>query len=117
MYRTAFSAEKILTDYGQHLTFAYRDNTGQRQTATLTPEAFLDRFLQHVLPRDLQRVQYFGWLSPAAKTRFERIAALLDWTAPALEPTPPRPARECPYCHQPMMHLRWLPRAPPFDTS
>ena len=117
VYRTAFSSEKILSDDGEHVTFAYRDNSGQRQTASLTPNAFLDRFLQHVLPRGFQRVRYFGWLSPAAKARFERIAALLDWKAPALQPAPPRPAPQCPCCHKPMFLIGRLPRSPPRDTS
>jgi Putative transposase/Transposase zinc-binding domain len=117
VYRTAFSSEKILSDDGHHLTFAYRDHTGQRRTASLTPQEFLSRFLQHVLPRRFQRVRYFGWLSPAAKTRFQRIAALLDWKAPAPLPTPPRPGPICPCCHKPMFRLGRLPRSPPRDTS
>ncbi len=117
VYRTALSSEKILSDDGSHITFAYRDNTGQRQTASLTPHAFLDRFLQHVLPRGFQRIRYFGWLSPAAKTRFERIAALLDWKAPALKPPSPLPAPTCPCCQKPMFLFARLPRAPPPDTS
>jgi Putative transposase/Transposase zinc-binding domain len=117
VYRTAFSAEKILADDGAHITFAYRDNTGQRQTASLTPEAFLSRFLQHVLPRGFQRVRYLGWLSPAARTRFQRIAALLDWPAPAQPPAPPRPPPTCPCCQKPMSLIGRLPRSTPHDTS
>ena len=113
VYRTAFSSEKILSDDGYHITFAYHDNSGHRHTASLTPHAFLDRFLQHVLPRGFQRVRYFGWLSPAARTRFQRIAALLDWKTPAPPPTPPRPAPECPCCHKPMLLIGRLPRSPP----
>jgi Putative transposase/Transposase zinc-binding domain len=117
VYRTAFSSEKILSDDERGVTFAYRDHSGQRHTASLTPQEFLSRFLQHVLPRGFQRVRYFGWLSPAASTRFQRIAALLDWRAPALTPPSPRPAPQCPCCHQPMFLMGRLPRSPPPDTS
>jgi hypothetical protein len=113
VYRTAFSSEKILNDDGHNITFIYRDNTGRPQTMTLPAEKFLHRFLQHVLPRGFQRVRYFGWLSPAAKTRFQRIAALLNWHPPATQPHTPTPLPQCPCCHKPMFLIGRLPRPPP----
>ena len=113
VYRTAFSAERIVSDDGQHVTFSYRDSQGRPQTLCLTAERFLHRFLQHVLPSGLQRVRYFGWLSPAAKASFQRIAALLDWRPPPtqldLKSAPP----ECPCCQKPMLLIGRLPRPPP----
>ena len=76
-------------------------------------EAFLHRYLQHVLPKGLQRVRYYGWLSPAAKQTFARIAALLDWRVPALVAPSPLPPPECPVCKKPMQFAGRLPRAPP----
>ena len=114
VYRTAFSAERILADDGRHITFSYRDSKDRRARALRLPaESFLHRFLQHVLPRGFQRVRYFGWLSPAAKARFERIAALLDWQAPALTAPTSLPPPECPSCKKPMKLIGRLPRAPP----
>lgn len=113
VYRTAFSAEKILADDGHHITFAYRDNQRRLQKLTLPVERFLQRFLQHVLPKGFQRVRTFGWLSPAAKARFERIAALLDWQPPAAPAPTPTPPPQCPCCHKPMILLGSLPRPPP----
>jgi hypothetical protein len=111
VYRTALSSEKIVADNAQGVTFSYRDNTGQNQTRTLRAEVFLHLFLQHVLPQGLHRVRYFGWLSPAAKAKFERIRALLD--APSL-PVAPTPAHvpQCPCCGKPMFLIRRLPRPP-----
>ena len=80
----------------------------------LPAECFLHRFLQHVLPQGFQRVRYFGWLSAAGKTNWERILALLDWTPPALTPPAPLPPPLCPSCQKPMKLLGSLPRAPPF---
>jgi hypothetical protein len=114
LYRTAFSAERILQDDGRFITFSYRHNTGQTRTVRLSAECFLHRFLQHVLPRGFQRVRYFGWLSPASKTNWERILALLDWTPPPLTPPSPWPSPLCPSCHQPMKPYCSLARAPPF---
>jgi hypothetical protein len=118
VYRTALSAQRIVGDDGQHITFVYRDNQGRNGTLQLTAEKFLHRFLQHVLPRGFQRLRYFGWLSPAAKARFERIGALLDWKAPLLQPTtlnsqPPL----CPCCQKPMVLIGRLPRGPPRISS
>ena len=113
VYRTALSAERIVADDGQHVTFAWRDNRGKSRTTRLRAEAFLHRYLQHVLPKGLPRVRYYGWLSPAAKRTFARIAALLDWRAPALVAPPPLPPPECPVCKKPMQFAGRLPRAPP----
>jgi hypothetical protein len=112
VYRTAFSAERILRDDSQGITFSYRQDRITR-TMRLSPEAFLHRFLQHVLPKGFQRVRHFGWLSPAAKARFERIAALLDWRAPLLAPPTPVPPPLFPSCKKPMRLIGLLPRGPP----
>lgn len=113
VYRTAFSAERILGDDGQTITFAYRDNQGRPGTVRLSPERFLHRFLQHVLPRGLQRVRHFGFLSAAATAQWQRVLALLDWKPlPRILP-PPRPPPLCPICNKPMALIGRLARAPP----
>ena len=114
VYRTAFSAERILNDDGRFITFCYREGrTGQTRTVRLPAECFLHRFLQHVLPRGFQRVRSFGWLSAAAKTKWERILALLDWKPPPLTPPTPLPPPLCPCCHQPMKLVGLFARPPP----
>ena len=113
VYRTAFSAEKIVADDGQHVTFTYRDNTGKTCQLQLSAEAFLHRFLQHVLPKRLQRVRHFGWLSAAAKERFERVRALLDGQPPAPVPPVPGYVPQCPCCKKPMQLLGRQARPPP----
>ena len=114
VYRTAFSAERILNDDGRFITFSYRHRrSGDTRTVRLPAECFLHRFLQHVLPRGFQRVRSFGWLSAAAKTQWERILALLDWNPPPLTPPTPLPPPLCPCCHQPMKLVGLLARPPP----
>jgi hypothetical protein len=113
VYRTAFSAERILADNGQTITFAYRDHQGRPGTVSLSPERFLHRFLQHVLPRGLQRLRHFGFLSAAATAQWQRVLALLDWKPlPRVLPAP-RPPPLCPTCHKPMALIGRLARAPP----
>lgn len=113
--KTALSATRLLACDAHTVTFTHQDrNTGQTHTLALSGEAFLRRFLQHVLPTGFQRVRHFGWLSPAAKTRCQRIHALLDWK-PSVPPLTPLPCRlpECPHCQKPMRLLGTLPRPPP----
>lgn len=92
--RTALGHQRILRDEHGKITFKYKDS-GDRQWHTLTLSAteFLRRFLQHVLPKGFQRVRYYGWLGPAAKARWQRLLALLDWKPPQLSTlhSPPSP--------------------------
>ena len=114
VYRTAFSAERVLADDGQLVTFTYKDSKDRHmRTVRLTAERFLHRFLQHVLPPGLQRVRHFGFLSAAAKARWQRVLALLDWRPPPTVPPPPTPVPLCPCCEKPMTLIGRLPRAPP----
>jgi hypothetical protein len=114
VYRTAFSTERIVADDGQFVTFAYKDSQDRStRTVRLPAEAFLHRFLQHVLPQGLQRVRHFGFLSAAAKAKWQRVRTLLDWQAPAETPPTPLPPPQCPCCHKPMALIGRLPRPPP----
>ena len=113
VFRTALSAERILADDGQTITFAYRDNQGRPGTVRLSPQGFLHRFLQHVLPRGFQRIRHFGFLSAATTAQWQRVLALLDWKPlPRVLPSP-RPPPLCPACQQPMARIGRLARAPP----
>jgi hypothetical protein len=66
------------------LTFQYRPtDTGQLKTCTLSVEHFLQRFLQHVLPRGFVKVRYFGFF---ATTLRSRLAALQQSVLPPAQP-------------------------------
>jgi hypothetical protein len=113
--KTALSARRLVACDDTSVTFTHQDRaTGQARTVRLSGGEFLRRFLQHVLPKGFQRVRHFGWLSPAAKGRWERIHALLDWQ-PAAPPPAPAPGGVflCSRCRQPMRLVGLLPRAPP----
>jgi hypothetical protein len=114
--KTALSAARLLACDETTVTFTQQDRaTGRTKTLRLPAHEFLRRFLQHVLPKGFPRVRHFGWLSPAARKRWQRLHALLDWK-PA---TPPDAAAaacwtpECPRCHKPMRLLGTLARSPP----
>ena len=114
--KTALCASRLVACDERSVTFTHQDRaTGQTKTLRLSGEEFLRRFLQHVLPTGLQRVRHYGWLSPAAKGRWQRIHALLDWK-PAAEPQAsgsPCWAPHCPRCQKPMRLLGPLARGPP----
>lgn len=66
------------------LTFQYRpSDTGQLKTCTLSVEHFLQRFLQHVLPRGFVKVRYFGFFGATLRSR---LAALQESLLPLTEP-------------------------------
>ena len=114
--KTALSAARLLACDDQSVRFTYQDRKTQKvHTLCLSGEEFLRRFLQHVLPPGFQRVRHFGWLSPAAKARWQHIESLFRTKAVVSPAAPPPPgwAPECPRCHKPMRLLGTLPRSPP----
>ena len=115
--KTALSAARLVACDEQSVTFTHQDRaTGEPKTLRLAGEEFLRRFLQHVLPTGFQRVRHYGWRSPAARKRWHRLQALLDWR-PAESPHAPAAtagwAPACPRCHKPMRLLGPLARGPP----
>lgn len=116
IYRTAMSTERELSENNGHVSFRYTDSkTRERKRAVLPVLVFIAMFLQHILPKRFRRVRAYGWQSPAAKNKFERIRALLDAlpTRPAV--TAPREPVVicCPKCQKPMHLVGRLGRGPP----
>ena len=110
--RTALSSQRIVREEHGQTTFKYRarDAGGWKLLTLDTPE-FLRRFLQHVLPEGFHRVRYFGWLSPAAKSKWARVLALLDWREPPRPPARAPWVMTCPCCGQPMTRVGSLLRS------
>lgn len=114
VYRTALGSQRLLKDEEGQVTFKYKGSEDQQwHTLTLAAREFIRRFLQHVLPKGFQRVRYYGWLSAAAHTRWERILVLLDWTVAALPPPDPKLAPLCPRCGGRLFWIATLIRGPP----
>lgn len=114
--KTALSARRLIACDEATVTITYQDRaTGATRALRLSGEEFLRRYLAHVLPTGFQRVRHYGWLSPAARKRWQRIHALLDWK-PAVPPgAVPEPgwAPDCPRCRKPMRLLGTFARSPP----
>jgi hypothetical protein len=114
VHHTALGSQRILSANDGQVLFKYKDSADQQwRTLRLSATEFLRRFLQHVLPKGFQRIRYFGWLAPAAQSRWERILALLDHK-PSADTLTISLAPNCPCCNTPMKLLALLPRPPPF---
>jgi predicted amidophosphoribosyltransferase len=91
----------------QRVIFRYRDNRTQAiRRATLSGVDFLQRFLQHVLPRRFTTVWYFGLWSRARRRDFDQARYLLGAASDIFFPTtspsasdPVPAAPPCPLCH------------------
>jgi hypothetical protein len=94
-------------------------------TETLTPVAFLWRFVQHVLPEGFHKIRHFGLYAAGAHARLALARAQLGMPKPTPRPKlswqekllalTDREVRRCPGCSGPLIHLA-LPapaRGPP----
>jgi hypothetical protein len=97
----------------QSVSYGYRENGGTQKCCTVSAQEFVRRVLQHVLPKGFQRVRHYGWLGATAQRKRERIAALLDWRAPALVPPAPVALPLCSGCGKTMVLIAQLARKPP----
>jgi hypothetical protein len=90
VFRIAIANSRLEEMTDDDVTFRYQDNrTHETRRVTLLGVEFLQRFLQHVLPRGCAKVRYYGLWSAAHRAARTRARALL--TAVALLATPPAP--------------------------
>jgi hypothetical protein len=113
-HRVAISNHRLVDLTDTHVTFLWKDDAhgSKRRTMTLTHEEFLRRFLEHVLPRGLPRIRYFGFLAN------RRRGALLPLCRTLLKAVPPFNAsaqnaveqgdRHCPRCQGLMRVVEFL---------
>ena len=121
IFRVANSNKRILKMDQGKVTFRYKGSgTNQTRICTLTAEAFIRRFLQHVLPKGFVKVRYYGFFSPGLRQRLRQARQLLCTQEPE-EPLQ-KPASElevasrCPQCGQVMrlvQTVRPYRRGPP----
>ena len=101
---------------GGVLDAAKRSPAGVRGRAE-PPNQFVRRYLQHVLPRGLRAIRYYGYCHPAGKAKRERVALHTGaplFIGPAPDPVTSAAACPCPCCGQPMIRLSKL--LPPWQT-
>jgi len=128
VFRTAITNSRIVALDASSVTISYKDRKSSRlRTCRLPGHEFMRRFLQHVLPKGLHRVRYFGLWHPSNRARAAqvRLRLTLDqrWrpvTAPAAasehketcqKTDGPQLPRTCPLCRK--GHLVYVRRLTP----
>jgi hypothetical protein len=129
IFRVALSNRRLVKVDNDQVTFRYKTNSGQTRFCTLPAEKFIHRFLQHVLPKGLVKVRYYGLFSPAYRHQLAALRAQLARSPagvpqptadaaidPASLATTDAPQVRCPACGHLMQHQAALApwgRAPP----
>ena len=107
VYRVAISDNRILQVTDTHVKYRFTPSGTKRSvTREVTGQEFVRGFLQHVLPKGLQRIRYYGFLSPNSKLSVGWVKMLVwfyrGWCrllAKELEDTePPKRPVLCPEC-------------------
>lgn len=87
VFRSAISNNRILSLDEHEVKFKYKNrDTNKWQICVLSPEQFMQRFLQHVLPKGFHKVRYSGLWHPSKAPLVKRVRYLLQMEQPlALE--------------------------------
>ena len=102
-HRVAISNHRLLSVDESHVTFRWKDyaHHSKCRKMTLTHEEFLRRFVQHVLPKGLPRIRYFGWLANRHRRELLPLCRTLVAVVPpaaAASLTGDTPGWHCPCC-------------------
>lgn len=135
VFRTAITNNRILSMCNGQVTFSYR-RSGESRTRQMTVPVFefLRRFLQHVLPRRLQKIRHYGFLSRRSNidlddVRNSILESLKDvepdleleaWTVPSLRPalhSGEDDGPRCPNCGGPLVFESFHRIRPPPLTA
>jgi hypothetical protein len=113
-HRVAISNHRIVSIDDSSVTFLWKDyaHNNQQRTTPLTHEDFLRRFLQHILPKGLPRIRYFGWLANRRRGLLLPLCRRFlqqDPNPPAVPDNPYVP--HCPRCHGEMRIIERLTAA------
>jgi predicted RNA-binding Zn-ribbon protein involved in translation (DUF1610 family) len=95
-HRVGIGNHRLISMDHRGVTFLTKDG----KTATLSPDAFLGRFLQHVLPNGFVKIRHFGLMASSnATTKLDTARALLTAAArPSALPCAPVADDRAPSC-------------------
>ena len=84
VFRIAITNNRIVALDDDSVTIRHKDRASGRWLQTrLSGHEFLRRFLQHVLPKGLHKVRYFGLWHPARREQAARARQMLQLQQPA----------------------------------
>jgi hypothetical protein len=93
--RPPLSERRLVAYDGQEVTLAYRDyRDGQEKSLTLPANQFLLRLLQHVWPRYMRDVHYYGLYQPARRKQHATAVAQASRYGNQVLPVPGPSRRE-----------------------
>jgi len=116
VFRAALSNKRLVRFDNGQVTFRYKpSDTSKWQQTTLPAEAFIQRFLMHVLPKRFVKVRYYGLFSPRQRHTLEALKKLFHTAQQTLFASSnssdlcpaPRELR-CPQCGGPLVFIRKL---------
>jgi hypothetical protein len=91
VFRVAITNNRIVGLDDNCVTIRYKNRESmQWRTIRLNGHEFMRRFLQHVLPKGLHKVRYYGLWHPARREHAERARLLLSLDRPATRSPPAR---------------------------
>ncbi|HWU41019.1 MAG TPA: transposase, partial [Candidatus Acidoferrum sp.] len=97
VFRIALSNSRLEQLTEGEVTFRYRDNhTQQLRHLTLPAEQWIERFLQHVLPKGFVKVRTYGLWSAPQRALLAHIQTQFASAGPARLPAPVEPDRIAP---------------------
>src|SRR5580700_4540581 len=94
VFRIAITNSRIVGLDDKGVTIRHKDRKSmQWRTTRLSGHEFMRRFLQHVLPKGLHKVRYYGLWHPSRREHAKRARLMLLLDRPAT-PSPATPAAE-----------------------
>ncbi len=79
VHRVAITNSRIISIEDGKVIFRYKDSKNHRsKIMTLKAQEFIRRFLQHVLPKGVHKIRYYGLWSPANRKHLYKIKELLN---------------------------------------
>ena len=118
VFRVAITNTRIVALNDHTVTIRYKKRKSSRwRTCRMPGHEFVRRFLQHVLPKGLHKVRYFGLWHPSKRQHAAQARLLLELertTPPAIADQSPAIAtepRRCPCCGR--GHLVYIRRLTP----
>ena len=112
VHRVAIANSRIISIEDGKVTFRYKDSKGhQSKIMTLKAQEFIRRFLQHVLPKGVHKIRYYGLWSPINRKHLHKMKELLNTGDAAQHPEPQHDnnddsgkpptlaGQKCPHCN------------------
>ena len=115
IYRVAITNNRIEKLENDYVTFRFKNSTtDQWEPVTLPVFEFIHRFLQHVLPKGLVKIRYYGFMAHNKKNLLAVVKYLLGNADVSRTVVKQHQPCTCPHCGA---HLIWVKKLPKSTRS